>query len=252
MLSPPLPHTSARVLEFDLLRDLLRGYASSPLGQAQIAQLVPSTSSDWIRNQHQLTSEIREFRRVGGGFEFSGLLDITRTIDKSRIAGAALETAEIRDVVLIADRAAEWREVSLSPPAAMKTEWHAVGELSSGITDFTDFLRSFRNKILPDGTLDDRASPELARIRREIPNGGSLRQQALRAPATGFFLLSSQPIAQRGHKIIVGQLVIFLARYCLENGFTVCPFRVGRRNEAYLVAKDADQVLEVPGTVPVP
>jgi hypothetical protein len=29
-------------------------------------------------------------------------------------------------------------------------------------------LRAFRNKILPDGTLDDRASPELARIRREI------------------------------------------------------------------------------------
>src|SRR5690349_7295986 len=123
MLPAPLPHTSARVLEFDSLRDLLRGYASSPLGKARIAELAPSTRLDWIRNQQQLATEIREFRRVGGSFEFSGLLDITRTIDKSRIAGAALETAEIRDVVLVTDRSAEWRELSLSPPAAMKIEW---------------------------------------------------------------------------------------------------------------------------------
>src|SRR5256885_6651571 len=36
------------------------------------------------------------------------------------------------------------------------------------IQDFTPLLRFFRNKILPDGTLDDRASPELAAVRREV------------------------------------------------------------------------------------
>jgi DNA mismatch repair protein MutS2 len=163
-----LSHTSARVLEFDSLRDLLRGYASSPLGQGLIAQLAPSTDREWIQNQQQLTVEIREFRRVGGRFDFSGLLDVTTLVEKSRIGGAALETTDIRDVVGIVDRAAEWREIALSPPAAMKSEWKAVAQLSLGITDFTEFLRAFRNKILPDGTLDDKASPELARIRREI------------------------------------------------------------------------------------
>ena len=71
-----LIHNSARVLEFDSLRDLLRGYASSPLGQARIAALAPSTDRAWIETQHQLADEIREFRRVGGRFDFSGLLDI--------------------------------------------------------------------------------------------------------------------------------------------------------------------------------
>jgi DNA mismatch repair protein MutS2 len=176
----PLTHSSARVLEFDLLRDLLRGYASSPLGQAQIGALVPSTSADWIRSQQQLTTEIREFRRVGGNFEFSGLLDIKKIAERARIEGAALETTEIRDVVLVIDRAAEWREISLHPPAAMKTDWRAVSELSSGIVDFTDFLRHFRNKIQPDGTLEDRASPELARIRREIEKQRRTIQDSLR------------------------------------------------------------------------
>ena len=168
-MSPqPLTHTSARVLEFDSLRDLLRGYASSPLGQGLIAHLAPSTDREWIENQQQLTTEIREFRRVGGRFDFSGLLDVTKVTEKSRIAGSALETTEIRDVLVVVDRAAEWREITLSPPAAMKSEWKAVSLLSSGIADFTEFLRAFHNKILPDGTLDDKASPELARIRRDI------------------------------------------------------------------------------------
>jgi len=78
------------------------------------------------------------------------------------------------------DRAAEWREIALSPPAAMKLEWKAVAQLSSGVTDFTEFLRAFRNKILPDGTLDDKASPELARIRREIEKQRRSIQDSLR------------------------------------------------------------------------
>ena len=180
-MSPnPLTHTSARVLEFEWLRDLLRGYASSPLGQTRLGSLVSSSERDWIERQQELTSEIREFRRVGGRFEFAGLVEIDKLVEKACIAGAALETAEIRDVVLVVDRAAEWREIALRPPAAMKGEWKRVTELSGSIEDFTEFLRSFRNKILPDGTLDDRASPELARIRREIEKQKRAIQESLR------------------------------------------------------------------------
>jgi DNA mismatch repair protein MutS2 len=179
---PPqtLSHTSARVLEFDSLRDLLRGYASSPLGQGRITRLAPSTDHVWIQDQQRLTSEIREFRRVNGRFDFSGLLDIKRLVEKSRIEGSALETTEIRDVILVVDRAAEWREIAKSPPAAMRTEWKAVTQLSLKITDFAEFQRAFRNKILPDGTLDDKASPELARIRREMEKQRRLIQESLR------------------------------------------------------------------------
>ena len=175
-----LIHTGARVLEFESLRDLVRGYAASPLGQGRTAALSPSVDRRWIENQHQLTVEIREFRRVGGRFEFSGLIDISTTVEESRIQGAVLETTEIRNVVLVVDRAAEWREVALSPPAAMKVKWTAVEELSSAITDFTEFLRAFRNKLQPDGTLEDRASPELARIRREMERQRRTIQESLR------------------------------------------------------------------------
>jgi DNA mismatch repair protein MutS2 len=179
-MSQPLIHSSARVLEFDALRELLRGYASSPLGHAKITALAPSVDPAWISEQQDLTAEVREFRRVGGRFDFSGLLDVTKRVKKARIAGAVLETTEIRDVMLVVDRAGEWREIASHPPASMKTEWRRAQTLSEGIPDFTEFLRSFRNKIQPDGTLEDRASPELARIRRDTEKQRRVIQESLR------------------------------------------------------------------------
>ena len=179
-MSESLIHNSARVLEFDALRDLLRGYASSPLGHGRIASLAPSLDSAWIVEQQELAEEVREFRRVGGRLDFSGLLDITESIEKSRIRGAVLETTDIRDVVLVVDRAAEWREIALHPPANMRTDWQRVRTLSESIPDFAGFLLFFRNKIQPDGTLEDRASPELARIRREIEKQRRGIQESLR------------------------------------------------------------------------
>ena len=184
----PLAHSSSRVLEFEHLRDLVRGYASSDLGRARVAALAPTADRDWIIRQHRLTAEIRQFLKAGARFEFSGLTDVQRLLDKARIQGAALETEELRSVLVVADRADEWTAVSKNPPANMRapqhaegtgSSWPTVAELSRGIADFTDFLRHFRNKILPDGTLDDHASPELARIRREMEKQRRNIQQSL-------------------------------------------------------------------------
>src|SRR6516162_155219 len=177
----PIQHTSERVLEFDHLRELLLIYAASPLGKGRIANLAPSRDRSWIERQQLLTEELRGYLRNGGRFDFAGLLDPTDLIHKSRIQGAALELAEVRDVLLLADRAAEWREIASHPPVEIESSWDAVRELSQGIADFTQLLRFFRNKILPDGTLDDRASPELAHIRRDIERQRRTIQESLRS-----------------------------------------------------------------------
>jgi DNA mismatch repair protein MutS2 len=205
-MSEPLIHHSARVLEFDALRELLRGYSSSPLGQAKIRELAPFTDSAWIAEQQDLTAEVREFRRAGGSFDFSGLLDITQLTEKSRISGAALETTEIRDVILVVDRAAEWREIALHPPANMRTGWKRISVLSQDVPDFTDFLRAFRNKIQPDGTLEDRASPELARIRREIEKQRRVIQESLRGylrRLAGDGAVQDELVTIRGERFVI-------------------------------------------------
>ncbi|MGB7554318.1 MAG: Smr/MutS family protein [Candidatus Korobacteraceae bacterium] len=182
MSSPsPIHYSSERVLEFDQLRQLLAIYTGSPLGHERVMQLTPSRDRQWIERQHQLTAELRGYLRTGGRFDFHGLLDPTTLVDKSRIRGAALEIIEIRDLLLVADRAAEWREIALHPPVEVQEKWQAVSELSQTLSDFTLLLRYFRNKILPDGTLDDKASPELARIRREMEKQKRAIQESLRS-----------------------------------------------------------------------
>jgi DNA mismatch repair protein MutS2 len=175
-----LIHSSARVLEFDGLRELVRGYAASEVGRGRVDALAASTDLAWIQNQQQLVAEVREFRRVGGQFNFFGLTPISELLEKAGISGVALEALEIVGVIVVVDRAAEWRGIALNPPQAMKQEWAAVRGLSSGIGDFAEFLRGFRNKILPDGTLDDKASPALASIRREIEKQKRGIQESLR------------------------------------------------------------------------
>jgi DNA mismatch repair protein MutS2 len=195
-----LKHSSARVLEFEGVREMLRGYASSPLGQGRITALASCGEQEWMERQQEMTEEIREYRRVGGRFDFSGLNDPSALARKARIEGAALEAGELREIVAVVDRAAEWREIGLQPPAMKvvtsapvagspaeggwahaSSVWPRIAELSAGIADFTELLRFFRNKILPDGTLDDRASPQLAAVRREIEKQKRLIHESLQS-----------------------------------------------------------------------
>ena len=119
----PLTHSSANLLEFDRLRQILGAYAVSSLRREKIAALTPTKDREWINRQQQLTEEIRNYLRSGSRFEFSGLLDPTSLLEKSRILGATLETTELRDIIIVVDRAAEWREIALHPPAAMQNAW---------------------------------------------------------------------------------------------------------------------------------
>ncbi len=180
MVPQPLQHSSSRVLEFDHFRDVLGAYVSSPLGKTRVAQLEPSSDRAWIARQQQLAEEARKFYFGGGRFDFSGLFDAQNLLAKAKIPGATLEIEQIRDLLLIVDKAAEWRELALHPADVLREHWHGMLELTQQIGDFTLLLRHFRNKILPDGTLDDRASAELSRIRRDVEKQKRLIQESLR------------------------------------------------------------------------
>ncbi len=177
----PLLHTSAAALEFDRLRQIVRGCCQSELGQQAVDALAPTTDAEWIERQQQLTAEVRAFLRAGGRFDFGGLTDPQQLVLRARIAGATLETTELRDVILLVDRAAEWREAAAHPPQAMKESWPAIEQLSSAIEDFTPLLRYFANKLAPDGSLDDNASPALGAIRREVEKQRRSIQNSLRS-----------------------------------------------------------------------
>ena len=196
----PLLHSSAAVLEFDRLREMVRGCCQSELGRQAVDELAPTADAEWVERQQQLTAEVRAFLQAGGRFDFGGLGNPRQLVLRARIGGAALDPAELREVILLVDRAAEWREAAAHPPQAMRppaggppvglfpsgssrdadNPWPAVEQLSSTIQDFTPLLRYFAHKLAPDGSLDDHASPALAGIRREIESQRRRIQESLR------------------------------------------------------------------------
>lgn len=175
------PTWSEPLLEFDRLREILLGYCSSDLGRQKVSRLGPTTDAGWITRQHDLSAEVRQFLEAGGNFEFYGLTENRDLLKRSAIGGAALELAELQEVLRLADRADQWRAIALNPPAYLEAGWPTVRQLSEQLADFTLLLRFFRGKILPDGTLDDRASPELARLRREVEKQKREIQSSLRS-----------------------------------------------------------------------
>jgi len=202
----PLLHTSATALEFDRLREMVRGCCQSELGRQAVAALAPTTDAEWIERQQQLTAEVRNFMRAGGRFDFGALTDPSQLVLRARISGATLETTELRDAILLVDRAAEWRETAMHPPQAMREPWPAIEELSADVEDFTPLLHYFANKLSPDGTLDDNASPALASIRREIEKQRRGIQNSLR----GFLrrlsegdTLQDELVTMRGDRFVI-------------------------------------------------
>jgi len=142
--------------------------------------LSPLCRSAWIAEQQELAGEVREFRRVGGRFDFSALLDITKLIEKSRISGAVLETTISAMLCCSSTAPPSGVRLRCILPPTLRTDWRRTRALSGNSTRLHQFLRFFRNKIQPDGTLEDRASPELARIRRDIEKQRREIQQSLR------------------------------------------------------------------------
>ena len=126
-MSAPLTHHSARVLEFDALRELLRGYASSPLGQAKSATLAPSIDPAWIEEQQALDRERCANFAASADASISPACSTLHNWWRSLAsAEPCLRPRTFAMLCLLVDRAAEWREIALHPPASMRTEWRAI------------------------------------------------------------------------------------------------------------------------------
>src|ERR1700709_1009141 len=105
-----LAESSAEALGWPALRGHVAGGGASPLGRGWTLGREPSADVAWIESQQVRTEEVRGLIRGGVTFSFAGLFDPTELLDKARGEGSALEGLEILQVLLLAERAAEWRE----------------------------------------------------------------------------------------------------------------------------------------------
>ncbi|HET6891554.1 MAG TPA: Smr/MutS family protein [Pyrinomonadaceae bacterium] len=153
------------ILEYDQLRALLRLGAQTPMGRARVDALAPLNNVQTLRKALGETAECVHLRKRGVAWSFSEIADPAEAIGRLRVEGTALEPIAILGLARLCEQV-------LSARASILAESELAPVLSQRVASLPRELNSLAarvaNKILPSGELDDRASPELARIRHEI------------------------------------------------------------------------------------
>ncbi|HEX5709209.1 MAG TPA: Smr/MutS family protein [Pyrinomonadaceae bacterium] len=202
-------------LEYEGLRALVGAGAQTPMGRASARALAPLASVDEVRRALRAVSECVELRRRGARFSFNELADPSDALARLRIEGVALDPLTLLELARLTAQAADARDAVHAERAASPVLWELVADLPRTLNALSARVTS---KILPSGELDDRASPELARIRHDI---GRLRSNITR---------SLENLMRRSEEAIQDQLVT------LRNDRFVIPVRSDHRGRVAGVA----------------
>jgi len=154
-----------KILEYDELRALIGRGAQTPMGQARVAALKPFADVAALRKELAAVAECVDLRKRGGTWTFSELGDPAEKLTLLRVEGTILEPFAMLEIKSLSDHAMSARASILAERQASPVLWSLVERLP---VDLSRLSARIANKILPSGELDDRASPELARIRHEI------------------------------------------------------------------------------------
>ena len=209
-LLPEIPERveASKALEWDKFVSFLGGYAQSAPGRAWIAALAPSTDCMWLARQHALVEEMRLLAGSGGVPGLGSLIDPSERLAKARIEGAALEAEEIRALIGLAEGVTAWTESMRTPPEHAQGKVPELTALSRELlaTSLRPLTEALNQKILPDGTLADDASPELRRVRREMERQRRAIEESLRSALRRFSeggAAQDELIAIRGERFVI-------------------------------------------------
>jgi DNA mismatch repair protein MutS2 len=159
-----------KTLEFDSLRALVRRKATTEMGRARVDQLAPIDRLEDLRHSLSCVGEMIEARQGGVRLSFAGVADPSEALARLKIQGTALEPLTLLDLARLCDHALNARAAIISEREAYPNLFEIVAPLS---TDLGKLTASLSRKILPGGELDDRASPQLAAIRRNLATARS-------------------------------------------------------------------------------
>jgi DNA mismatch repair protein MutS2 len=203
------------VLEYDGLRALVRRGAQTPMGRARADKLAPLAGAEEVRRALDAVAECVELRRRGGAWSFSELADPAESIARLRIEGATLDALPLLELARLCDQVGAARASVQAEREDVPVLWSLVADLPRELYSLAARVTA---KILPSGEIDDRASPELARIRHDI---NRLRSNITR---------SLETLMRRTDEAIQDQLVT------VRNDRFVIPVRTDHRGRVSGVA----------------
>jgi len=155
-----------KTLELDALVNLLARHVQTPLGRRRARALAPMADRERVNHELDLTTECAGYLTTGGAFGLGEVVDPESSLAQLRIEGTSLDPQQIialQGLIAIGmDLRGQFND------SEVKARYSKLAAITSPIPDLRRVLASIRGKVLPNGEIDDNASPALRRIRREI------------------------------------------------------------------------------------
>jgi DNA mismatch repair protein MutS2 len=159
-----MSRSAEEILEFDKLRDLLRGRSTCAPGRRVLDALAFSQNREKLERGFALIREARAWLRAGRELGFGSLADPESWLAKIEGSGTVLEISDFLDVASLLDTASWLRQQFRD----YEDKFPLLASRAETVIDFRDVLGLIRRAILPTGEISDDASPELRKIRASI------------------------------------------------------------------------------------
>ncbi|HEY1866580.1 MAG TPA: Smr/MutS family protein [Candidatus Acidoferrales bacterium] len=170
-----MSRSSEEILEFDRLRELLRGQTTSAPGRRAVDALAFRTGREELEREFAAIAEAIAYLRTGSEVGFGALADPEPWLARLGMPGTVLTPAELLNVASLADTANWLRE--LFREAAPK--FPLLTARARALADLRPLAVAIRRAVLPNGDIGDDASPELRRIRGGIARTRETIQKTL-------------------------------------------------------------------------
>jgi len=159
-------NSTLNTLEYQSLVDLLLRHVQTPQGRVLVEKARPTGDLDQIKHELALTTECVNYFTAGGVFAFSGIEDTGPSISELQVTGSSLDPQQILRLERLIAVGVDLRGQLRSTEAS--ASFPNLYRITTRLPDLRSLLASIGGKILPNGEIDDNASPGLARIRRQI------------------------------------------------------------------------------------
>lgn len=193
---------SLSTLEFQKLLELIARNAQTPMGEMRFAELRPLTNKLELDKQLSVISEtirLNEEKQVS--WSFSGLEDPSEAVAILRIKGATLEPVRLLEVTRVCNQALFARSMVAPEKEFVPNLWEIVASIPPSLFAA---LERINKKLLPSGEIDDSASPELQRLRREINAQRSRLQKSLESVMRNSGdAIQDQIVTQRNDRYVI-------------------------------------------------
>lgn len=163
-------------LEFEKLRDLLRGKATCAPGRRAAEALQFSRDRERLNAQFARIREAREWLRQGRELGFGALADPQGWLAVLEGPGAVLEARQLLDAASLLEIAG-WLRQQFQEDAG---PFPLLAARAASVSDFRDALAAIRRSILPNAEISDNASPALRRIRASVVETREAIEKSLR------------------------------------------------------------------------